>query len=117
MTKCFVDFFKKPVNDKVLCYFFYKCFILTILGSYRKKSNIGLLQLQAEFWPEGVNKPPQLDRTQPFLVQELMNGSYKIVNGNHRRTLFLSTAGGPTTWPCRIIPKEEVIIKLTLFSF
>jgi len=85
-------------------------FLLIFLGSYRKKSNVGLLQLQAEFWPEGVNKPPQLDRNQPFLVQELPNGSFKIINGNHRKTLFLSTPGGPDKWSCRIIPKEEVFI-------
>jgi len=49
-----------------------------------------------EFWPEGTDKKPQLDYTQPFLVQELPDGSYQIINGNHRRTLFLETPGGPT---------------------
>ena len=69
-----------------------------------------MLQLQSEFWPEGLDKSPQLDRTQPFLVQELKNGSHRIINGNHRRSLFLSTPGGPSVWPCRVIPKEEVIL-------
>ena len=88
--------------------FYYLQFFSFFIGHYRKRSSNGLDQLLKEFWPEGTDKKPQLDYTQPFLVQELPDGSYQIINGNHRRTLFLGTPGGPTQWPCRVIPKEEV---------
>ena len=86
-------------------YFFYQ---LTYLGHYRRKLPQALKQLEAEFWPNGLDKPPVLDRTHPWLVYECSDGSYEVINGNHRKILFERNAGSPSTWPCRVIPKEEV---------
>ena len=87
-----------------------------VKGSYRDINPFGLEKLRKEFWSEGLNNPPHLDETQYWLVQELPDGTYQIINGNHRRTLLLTTPGSPKTWPCRIIPKEEVSF-IHLFSY
>ena len=58
-----------------------------------------------------------LDRTHPWLVYECSDGSYEVINGNHRKILFERNPGSPSTWPCRVIPKEEVNLQYFHFSY
>ena len=90
--------------------FYFLCITYTYLGNYRRKLPQALKQLEAEFWPNGLDKPPVLDKTHPWLVYECPDGSYEVINGNHRKILFERNATAPSTWPCRVIPKEEVFL-------
>ena len=101
------NFFHLLMSIFFVLYFFYQ---LNYLGHYRRKLPQALKQLEAEFWPNGLDKPPVLDRTHPWLVYECPDGSYEVINGNHRKILFERNATASSTWPCRVIPKEEVFL-------
>jgi hypothetical protein len=49
-----------------------------------------------------------LDKTQYWLVYELEDGMYLVIDGNHRRIILIDKK--IESWPCRVIPKEEVIL-------
>ena len=65
----------------LIFYVLYIFYQLNYLEHYRRKLPQALKQLEAEFWPNGLDKPPVLDRTHPWLVHECSECFYEVING------------------------------------
>jgi hypothetical protein len=48
-----------------------------------------LFQLKKAFWSNGEEKSSILDKTQYWLVYELEDGMYLVIDGNHRRIILI----------------------------